>query len=77
MVSTKGETNMNEMKPWYLSRTIWASLVTVALALAGLVGIPVRGIDGGALAEGLVQAATALAGVVAVIGRLSARERIG
>ena len=68
---------MNETKPWYLSRTIWASLVTVALALSGLLGLPVHDLDGNLLAEALVEAATALAGIAAVIGRLSARDRIG
>lgn len=68
---------MTDTKPWYLSRTIWASLVTVALAVAGLFEIPVGGIDGNALADALLQVVTALAGLAAVIGRLSARERIG
>lgn len=68
---------MNETKPWYLSRTIWASLVTVALAVAGLLEIPVGGIDGNALTEAILQLVTAGAGIVAVIGRLSARDRIG
>lgn len=68
---------MSETKPWYLSRTIWASAVTIVLALAGLLEIPVDGLDGNALTDALVQAVTALAGVAAVIGRLSAGKRIG
>jgi hypothetical protein len=39
---------MGDAKPWYLSRTIWASLVTVALSAAGLLGISVGEVDGGA-----------------------------
>ena len=68
---------MTESKPWYLSRTIWASLVTVTLALAGLIHLPVEGLDGAALTEALIQAVTGIAGVAAIFGRLSARERIG
>jgi hypothetical protein len=68
---------MNETKPWYLSRTIWASLVTILLALAGLFEVPIHGVDGGELTDAVMQIVTALAGAAAIIGRLSARERIG
>jgi hypothetical protein len=68
---------MDVTKPWYLSRTIWASLVTVMLAAAGLAGMPVAGIDGGALTDAVVQALTAIAGIFAILGRLNARARIG
>lgn len=68
---------MLETKPWYLSRTIWASLVTIVLALAGLFEIPVQGVDGNALADAALQVVTAVAGLVALIGRLSAGKRIG
>ena len=67
---------MNENKPWYLSRTIWASLVTVGLAVAGMAGIAVDDADGSGLADTLVQGATAIAGLVAILGRLRARGRI-
>lgn len=68
---------MNETKPWYLSRTIWASLITVATALAGILGLPVEGLDNSALTDTLLQAVAAIAGLVAILGRLSARNRIG
>jgi hypothetical protein len=68
---------MDDAKPWYLSRTIWASLVTVLLAVAGMAGLPVAVVDGGALAEAIVQALTAVLGVVAILGRLNATRRIG
>lgn len=68
---------MNDMKPWYLSRTIWASLVTVFIAAAGLLGVSADGIDDVVLTDTLLQAATAIAGLVAVFGRLAARNRIG
>ncbi|MBX3531659.1 MAG: hypothetical protein KF849_13710 [Rhizobiaceae bacterium] len=68
---------MDDAKPWYLSRTIWASLITVLLAVAGIVGVPVAAVDGGALADAIVQAVTAILGVVAILGRLNATRRIG
>lgn len=68
---------MTDSKPWYLSRTIWASLVTIVLAAAGMVGLPVAGIDNTALTETLLQAITAVSGLVAIFGRLGANSRIG
>lgn len=67
---------MNATKPWYLSKTIWAGLVTVATAVAGLSGIPVGGIDNAALTEAILQAIAAVSGLLAIFGRLSASRRI-
>ncbi len=64
-------------KPWYLSRTIWASLVTVLAGAAQLVGIPTDAVDGGQLADALLQTVTAVSGLVAILGRLRAKDRIG
>ncbi len=68
---------MTDSKPWYLSRTIWASLVTIVMAAAGIVGLPVAGIDNTALTETLLQAITAISGLVAIFGRLGASSKIG
>jgi hypothetical protein len=65
-----------DAKPWYLSRTIWASLVTVFLAVAGLAGITVDGIDNSLLTDTVLQAVTAICGLVAIFGRLAARDKI-
>jgi hypothetical protein len=68
---------MTETKPWYQSRTIWASLITVATAMAGVVGLPVDGLDNSTLTDTLLQLVTAVAGLVSIFGRLSAKDRIG
>jgi hypothetical protein len=68
---------MTDSKPWYLSRTIWASLITIVTAAAGILGVPVAGIDNQALTETLLQAITAISGLVAIFGRLGANARIG
>lgn len=68
---------MTMSKPWYLSKTIWASIVGIVSALAGLAGLPLAGIDNSALTDAILQAVTAIAGLVAVFGRVSASERIG
>ena len=67
----------DQTKPWYLSRTIWAALVTIAAGGLGLVGLPIDDLDQNALVEAALQAVTAIAGVVALVGRLDARDRIG
>jgi len=67
---------MTDSKPWYLSRTIWASLITIVTAAAGILGVPVAGIDNAALADTLLQAVTAISGLVAIFGRLGASSRI-
>ncbi len=67
---------MLNAKPWYLSKTIWASLVSVMLALAGFFGAPVAAIDSGQAVDAILQAASAIAGLVAIFGRLTASERI-
>jgi hypothetical protein len=68
---------MTDTKPWYLSRTIWASLVTIVTAAAGILGVPVTVTDNAALTETLLQAIAAISGLVAIFGRMGAKERIG
>lgn len=68
---------MDNTKPWYHSRTIVASLVTVLSACAGAFGVPAGAIDDGALADTLLQLIIAVSGLVAIFGRLSAKDRIG
>lgn len=68
---------MTGSKPWYLSRTIWASVVTFITAAAGIVGLPVAGIDNTALTDTLLQAIAAISGLIAIFGRLRASSRIG
>lgn len=68
---------MTETKPWYLSRTIWASIVTMAVSTGTLFGLPITGIDGSALTDTLLQAVTAISGLVAIFCRVKATNRIG
>jgi len=67
---------MSGIKPWYLSRTIWASVVTVVTAAGGLFGFPVADVDGQALTDSLLQAISAVSGLVAIFGRFRADTRI-
>lgn len=67
---------MNADKPWYLSRTVWAGLVALVLSLAGIFGLATDAVDQGARTDILLQLATAVAGAIAVIGRIGATSRI-
>lgn len=67
---------MNNSKPWYLSKTIWAAIITILAPIAGIFGMPVDAIDNAALAETILQAITALSGIVAIFSRVYATEVI-
>ncbi|PWL19022.1 hypothetical protein DKP76_00095 [Falsochrobactrum shanghaiense] len=67
---------MIDDKPWYLSRTVWAGLVALGLSLGGAFGVVSDTLDQGALTETLLQLATAVAGLAAVLGRIGATSRI-
>ena len=67
---------MDNVKPWYLSRTIWASAIAVVATLASALGFPFDATDVAALPDAILQAVAAVAGVVAILGRLSASMRI-
>ena len=68
---------MEIFKPWYLSRTIWASAIAVAATLGNALGFPLDAADTAALPDAILQAVAAVAGVVAIVGRISASMRIG
>ena len=68
---------MENMKQWYLSKTVWGALVAI---LAGL--LPAMGLefDAGAqsqLADDFVSLVGAVGGLIAVYGRLTAEKRLG
>lgn len=67
---------METFKAWYLSRTIWASLVTVLLGSAGALGWPVDAVDSAQLTDLLIQLVTVLSGLIAIFGRFFATSRI-
>lgn len=67
---------MIQSKPWYLSRTIWASIISILAAGAGFAGISTEAIDRGLLTDSILQVITAVSGVVAILGRVSATASI-
>ena len=67
---------MVEEKPWYLSKTIWGSLISVGAALAATFGIAVDAQSQAAIADAAVQIVGAAGALVAIYGRLSATHII-
>lgn len=68
---------MEQAKPWFKSRTIWASLVTVLAALGALFGIKIGAAEQAVLTETILQTVTAIGAIVAIVGRVVAKSRIG
>lgn len=68
---------MEGSKAWYFSRTVWASIVTVAAAIAGMAGTSIGVSDQALMTETVLQLVTAGAGMIAIVGRLRASARIG
>ena len=67
---------MIDEKPWYLSRTIWGSLIAVAAALGSILGISLDQTIQAELADIVVRMAGAAGALVAIYGRLAATEII-
>lgn len=68
---------MNDIKPWWQSKTLWGAIVTIASAGLGLAGLDLGNGDREALIELLTSLGAALGGVIAIFGRITAKNRIG
>lgn len=68
---------MIDTKEWWKSKTVWGALVALGGALGGLFGMELDGAAQDEVATALSVAAGAVGAIVAVIGRLDARARLG
>ncbi|WP_422373323.1 hypothetical protein [Hoeflea sp.] len=68
---------MDTTKPWWQSKTLWGALVTLGAAALGLAGIDLADSEREALTEMMTSLGAAIGGLLAIIGRISARSRIG
>ena len=68
---------MLDVKPWYASKTIWASLIAVATAMSPMFGITLDQSSQEQLSDIAVQLVTVAASLTAIFGRLSATDQIG
>jgi hypothetical protein len=68
---------MEEMKHWYLSKTVWGALIAIVASLLPAMGMELAGSIQGELADHLVSLAGAVGGLLAIYGRLTAEKRLG
>ena len=68
---------MTDIKPWWQSKTLWGAIVTITSAALGLAGLDLGDADRETLVELLTSLGAAFGGVIAFVGRISAKNRIG
>ncbi|MGI9365321.1 MAG: hypothetical protein ACR2O8_09075 [Rhizobiaceae bacterium] len=67
---------MNDVKPWYQSKTIWASIVSLVAVIAAAFGVNIDESMQTAFVEAALQFVAVGGALIAVIGRLSATSMI-
>lgn len=68
---------MNSQKKWWQSKTVWGGVVAISAGAAGVFGITVGPVEQLQLVEYLAAAGAAIGGLIAVYGRVSAKDEIG
>ena len=66
---------LNE-KPWWESRTIWASVIAVAAVIAGYFRFEIVEADQAALVDAITSIVGAVAGVIAIYTRATAKASL-
>lgn len=68
---------MDSTKQWWKSKTVWGGLITLGAAVAGAFGVSVDAETQGMIVEYVSITASAIGGLVAILGRIKADKRIG
>ena len=68
---------MNEVKPWYTSKTIWGGIVAMVASVAGILGYGVPVAEQAALVDSLALVGGAAGGLLAIFGRIVSKGKIG
>jgi hypothetical protein len=67
-------------KPWYLSKTIWASLLIVIVSALSIFGRPEEAAavqeESGGIADWIVQLITLILGALAFYGRITTKAKL-
>lgn len=66
---------MEETKPWYLSRGVWAGVVAALVGVATVFGLNVEG-EQESIINVVVGLAEVVSGIVAIYGRVRAKAKI-
>jgi hypothetical protein len=67
---------MVDEKPWYQSKTIWGSLISIAAAFTGIAGITLDPASQAEITDAIVQMISAAGAIIAIHGRLTATDVI-
>lgn len=67
---------MEDTKKWYMSKSVWGGMISVAAAVAGAFGFNIGADEQSILAESAVAVAGIVGAVVAVVGRVKASKKI-
>lgn len=65
-----------DQKPFYLSKTVIAGMVAIAIGIASAFGIGGLEAETEITTELILQLTTAVAGLVAIYGRLTAKKKL-
>lgn len=68
---------MDDMKQWYVSKTVWGGLIAILASLMQAAGVELDPTIQGDMADNAVALAGVIGGLVAIYGRLTAEKRLG
>ena len=68
---------MNAPKPWWLSKTILAAVAILIVSLFGRFGVTLANSDAEALVEAVRAVVTGVLAIIAIWGRVTAKQKIG
>lgn len=68
---------MENAKPWWQSKTLWGAIVTLGSGILGLTGLDLSAADREALIGLMTSLGSAIGGIIAFFGRVTAKDRIG
>lgn len=67
---------MEDIKPWYYSKTVWGAVLAIVASLLRMLGFELGAADQSAMADALVSIAGAAGGLLAIYGRVTANAAI-
>ena len=67
---------MTGKKHWYQSKTIWSAAVSAVATAVAFIGVPIEEADRAGLTEAILQLVSAVASLLAIFGRVTARNEL-
>jgi len=67
---------MESNKPWYKSKTVWGGIVALLAGIAGIFGYTLGIEEQAVLTSALIGIGSAVGGLLAVYGRVTAVEKV-